>query len=60
MRSAAAGTQTMSGHIENVVRSVSDTSASASSVAQLAHELDDIARGMTTMVDSFTTALKAA
>ena len=60
VRSAAAGTQSMSSHIENVVRSVGETSSSASSVAQLAHELDDIARGMTAMVESFTTAIKAA
>ncbi len=60
VRSAAAGTQTMSSHIENVVRSVGETSMSAASVAQLAHELDDITRGMTAMVDTFTSALKAA
>ena len=60
VRSAAAGTQSMSSHIENVVRSVGETSSNASSVAQLAHELDDIARGMTAMVESFTTAIKAA
>ena len=60
VRSAAAGTQAMSSHIENVVRSVGDTSASATSVAQLAHELDDLARGMTTMIESFTLSMKAA
>ena len=60
VRSAAAGTQAMSSHIENVVRSVGDTSTSAASVAQLAHELDDLARGMTTMIDSFTQSMKAA
>ncbi len=60
VRSAAAGTQSMSTHIENVVRSVGDTSASAASVAQLAHELDDLARGMTTMIDGFTRSMKAA
>ena len=60
VRSAAAGTQTMSSHIEHVVRSVGETSTSAASVAQLAHELDDIAKGMTDMVERFTHALKAA
>ncbi len=60
VRSAAAGTQAMSSHIENVVRSVGDTSTSATSVAQLAHELDDLARGMSTMIDSFTQSMKAA
>ena len=60
VRSAAAGTQAMSSHIENVVRSVGDTSTSAASVAQLAHELDDLARGMTTMIESFTLSMKAA
>ena len=60
VRSAAAGTQTMSNHIENVVRSVGETSSSATSVAQLAHELDDLARGMTAMVESYTLAIKAA
>ncbi|MBE7220245.1 MAG: methyl-accepting chemotaxis protein, partial [Caulobacteraceae bacterium] len=60
VRSAAAGTQTMSGHIEAVVRSVSDSSAGAASVAGLARELDEIARGMTAVVDGFTSAMKAA
>jgi methyl-accepting chemotaxis protein len=60
VRSAAAGTQAMSSHIENVVRSVGDTSTSAASVAQLAHELDDLARGMGAMIDSFTQSMKAA
>ena len=60
VRSAAAGTQTMSSHIENVVRSVGETSTSAASVAQLAHELDDLTRGMSAMVESFNSTIRAA
>ncbi len=60
VRSAAAGTASMSNHIENVVRSVGQTSSSASSVASLARELDDIAKGMTDMVTSFSKMMKAA
>ena len=45
VRSAAAGTASMSSHIENVVRSVGETSTSASSVASLARDLDEIAKG---------------
>ena len=60
VRSAAAGTQSMSSHIENVVRSVGETSANASSISNLARELDDIASGMTTMVTNFTKAIKVA
>ena len=60
VRSAAAGTATMSNHIVNVVRSVGETAASASSVAKLAHELDDIAAGMTVMVANFSQTMKAA
>ena len=60
VRSAAAGTASMSSHIENVVRSVGETSTSAGSVAHLARELDDIAKGMTDMVKGFAQAMKAA
>ncbi len=60
VRSAAAGTASMSGHIENVVRSVGETSTSAASVSSLARELDGIANGMTEMVESFTRNLKVA
>ena len=60
VRSAAAGTATMSSHIENVVRSVGETAMSASSVAKLAHELDDIAAGMAVMVANFSQTMKAA
>jgi methyl-accepting chemotaxis protein len=60
VRSAAAGTASMSGHIENVVRSVGETSTSAASVSSLARELDDIVVSMTNMVDSFTRNLKVA
>ena len=60
VRSAAAGTSSMSSHIENVVRSVGETSSNATSVANLARDLDEIAHGMTEMVQAFTQALKAA
>jgi methyl-accepting chemotaxis protein len=60
VRSAAAGTQTMSSQIENVVRSVGETSANATSVAQLARELDEITTGMTGLVAGFTQSIKAA
>ena len=60
VRSAAAGTSSMSGHIENVVRSIGDTANSAASVSSLARELDEIAAGMNTAVDSFASAMRAA
>ena len=60
VRSAAAGTASMSGHIENVVRSIGDTANSAASVSTLARELDEIAAGMTSAVNSFTAAMRAA
>ena len=60
VRSAAAGTATMSSHIENVVRSVGETSTSAASVSTLARELDGIAGTMTDMVETFTRNLKVA
>ena len=60
VRSAAAGTQSMSSHIENVVRSVSETASNASTVSNLARELDEIANGMTDMVSNFTRAIKVA
>ena len=60
VRSAASGTATISGHVENVVRSVGETSANASSVADLARELDEIASAMTDKVLSFTQGLRAA
>jgi methyl-accepting chemotaxis protein len=60
VRSAAAGTASMSSHIENVVRSVGETSSSANSVVGLARELDEIAKGMTEMVTVFSKAMKAA
>ena len=43
VRSAAAGTATMSNHIENVVRSIDETSTSAVSMSVLARELDEMA-----------------
>ena len=60
VRSAAAGTASMSGHMANVMHSVSETSASAASVSSLARELDGIAVGMTEMVESFTRNLRVA
>ncbi len=60
VRSAAAGTASMSGHIENVVRSIGDTASSAASVSTLARELDEIAAGMTAAVGSFAAAMRAA
>jgi methyl-accepting chemotaxis protein len=60
VRSAAAGTSTISNQIENVVRSVGETSASAESVSALARELDEIAIGMTDMVSAFGQSLRAA
>ncbi len=60
VRSAAAGTQTMSSQIENVVRSVGETSNNATAVAQLARELDEIATGMSGLVNSFSQAIRAA
>ena len=60
VRSAAAGTATMSSQIENVVRSIGETSASAASISTLARELDEIAMGMTDMVDTFSQSFKAA
>ena len=60
VRSAAAGTASMSGHIENVVRSVGETSTSATAVSGLARELDGIAIGMTEMVETFARNLKVA
>ena len=60
VRSAAAGTASMSGHIENVVRSIGDTATSAASVSTLARELDEIAAGMTAAVGSFAAAMRAA
>lgn len=50
VRSAAAGTSTMSSHVENIVRSVDETSASAASVGTLARELDEMTRTMTNLV----------
>ena len=60
VRSAAAGTQTMSSQIENVVRSVGETSASAASVVHLARELDEIAGGMASLVGGFSQTIRAA
>ncbi len=60
VRSAAAGTSSMSGHIENVVRSIGDTANSAASVSSLARELDEIAAGMNAAVGSFASAMRAA
>ena len=60
VRSAAAGTASMSSHIENVVRSVGETSTSASSVASLARDLDEIAKGMTETVNNFAKTMRAA
>ena len=60
VRSAASGTATISGHVEKVVRSVGETSASATSVADLARELDEIAGAMTDKVLAFTQGLRAA
>ena len=60
VRSAAAGTASMSSHIDNVVRSVGETSSNAASVSSLARELDEIATGMTEMVEDFSRTLKAA
>ncbi len=60
VRSAAAGTTSMSSHMENVVRSVAETSTSAASVSTLARELDEIATGMTEMVSTFGQTLRAA
>ena len=60
VRSAAAGTATMSSQIENVVRSIGETSASAASISLLVRELDEIAVGMTDMVDTFSHSFKAA
>ena len=60
VRSAAAGTQTMSSQIENVVRSVGETSASATSVVHLARELDEITIGMASLVNGFSQTIRAA
>ena len=60
VRSAASGTAIVSDHVEKVVRSVGETSASASSVADLAHEMDEIASAMTEKVLAFTQGLKVA
>ena len=60
VRSAAAGTQTMSSQIENVVRSVGETSNNATTVVQLARELDEIATGMSDLVSGFSQAIRAA
>ena len=63
VRSAAAGTATMSGHIENVVRSIGDTSANAASVATFARELDGIVLSMSDMVtrvNAFASEMQAA
>lgn len=60
VRSAAAGTASMSGHIENVVRSIGDTASSATSVSSLAREIDEIAAGMTSAVGAFAAAMRAA
>ncbi|MDR3462640.1 MAG: HAMP domain-containing methyl-accepting chemotaxis protein [Beijerinckiaceae bacterium] len=60
VRSAASGSATISGHVEKVARSVGETSANASSVADLARELDEIAKVMTDKVMAFTHGLRAA
>ena len=60
VRSAAAGTANMSSHIENVVRSVGETSSNATSIATFVRDLDEIARRMTDMVTGFTETVKAA
>jgi methyl-accepting chemotaxis protein len=60
VRSAASGSAAISGHVEKVARSVGETSANASSVADLARELDEIAKVMTDKVTTFTHGLRAA
>ena len=60
VRSAASGSAAISGHVEKVARSVDETSANASSVADLARELDEIAKVMTDKVTAFTHGLRAA
>jgi methyl-accepting chemotaxis protein len=60
VRSAASGSAAISGHVEKVARSVGETSANASSVADLARELDEIAKVMTDKVTAFTHGLRAA
>ena len=60
VRSAAAGTASMSSHIENVVRSVGESATGAAAVLKLARELDEIAGEMTEMVGAFGQRLRAA
>lgn len=60
VRSAAAGTTAMANHIQNVVKSVGETSHSANSVSSIARELDSLAVEMTGLVDTFTRSLKVA
>jgi methyl-accepting chemotaxis protein len=60
VRSAAAGTTSMTGHLDNVGRSVSETSTNATAVSTLSRELDDIVIGMTNMVETFKASLRVA
>ena len=60
VRSAAVGTTTMSSQIENVIRSIADTSSSAASVTTLAREFDEITVEIADMVSVFSQAMKAA
>ncbi len=59
VRSAAAGAATMSAHVESVESAVHQTGASADTVVDLAHELDEMASSVRSRVDEFASSLAA-
>jgi methyl-accepting chemotaxis protein len=59
VRSAAAGAATMSAHVESVESAVHQTGASADTVVDLAHELDEMASSVRLRVDEFASTLAA-
>lgn len=60
VRSAAGGAASMSSHVENVEAAIHETGSGLQTVAGLAHDLEEMARGMSASVSGFAGVLKAA
>ena len=60
VRSAAAGTGSMTNHVTQVETAVHETGSNVDSVVQLAHELDEMAMRMRVRVGEFSTAIMEA
>jgi methyl-accepting chemotaxis protein len=59
VRSAASGAAAMSSHVESVESAVNQTGASADTVVDLAHALDEMATSVRVRVDQFASTLVA-